>query len=235
MNTDRILDEVLAQTASEHGRTREARFDDLTPLPCYGYPAVEVTGETVQDAALRFRGKCVTILNFASGVMPGGGVRFGAMAQEEALCLSSGLLHELEAHLEYYEANHTKGVPPECHDRLLWSEEVPLVRDGNFQPVDPMLVQVITYPAPIARDVADEEAVFRRRCPHVVHQAATHGTEVLVLGAWGCGEYGNDPGMVAMAFKDALFKHGGHIERVVFAVAFNEVNRLVFQEVFKTW
>ena len=55
----------------------------------------------------------VAALNFASGVMPGGGVRFGAMAQEEALCLSSGLLHELEDNLGYYEANRTKGAPPE--------------------------------------------------------------------------------------------------------------------------
>ena len=35
---------------------------------------------------------------------------------------------------------------------------------------------------------------------------------------WGCGAYGNDPQIVAQAFKNAIDEQSGSIERVVFAI-----------------
>jgi uncharacterized protein (TIGR02452 family) len=41
---------------------------------------------------------------------------------------------------------------------------------------------------------------------------------VLVLGAWGCGVFRNDPGLVAGVFADLLARSGGWFDEVVFAV-----------------
>ena len=249
MDTSAILDETLELTEADHGTSEIVSFEGVqcprAPLPLI--IKIEVTEEAVQDAALRFRGRRVTMLNFASGVMPGGGVRYGSMAQEEALCLSTGLLHGLEGLPEFYERNRKEGAPPESYDSMIWSEGVPLVRDGSFELVEPMSVNVITYPAPNStkrvylgsgrfgdEDVSPDvrSAIFERRCRHVLAQAERTGTEVLVLGAWGCGVYGNDPSMVAGWFYKAILEGSGSISTVVFAIYGNIANQMAFETVF---
>jgi uncharacterized protein (TIGR02452 family) len=256
MNTEALLNETLQLTENSWGSSVVMDMSKVTGSPeLPGRPHIEITGEAVQDAALRFRGQRVTVLNFASGSMPGGGVRYGSLAQEECICLSSGLLYGLEGHMEYYEANRSEEAPHECYDSLIWSENVPLIRDGRFNLVrgedgylvEPMRIQVITYPAPIATgrlyrgegvyvDTEIEESslveVFYRRCRHVVRRAEKAGTDVLVLGAWGCGAYGNDPLMVAHAFQAAVATQSGSIKRVVFAIYGVRSNQDAFKQVF---
>jgi uncharacterized protein (TIGR02452 family) len=246
-----ILEETLELTKDGWGTATVMDFTGVTGIPWLpGEPAVEVTSETVQDAALRFRGWRATVLNFASGVQPGGGVRFGAVAQEEVLCLSSGLLYGLEGFPAFYMKNREEDAPPECYDLMIWSEGVPLIRNGKLELVEPMTINVITYPAPnmyrrvyagsgtfSEERMSDEwsREVFARRTRHVVRRAAKADTEVLVLGAWGCGAYANDPTMVAKAFRDAIVTQSGGIERVVFAVygrgQIGRANRKAFERV----
>ena len=47
--------------------------------------------------------------------------------------------------------------------------------------------------------------------------AAAHGHRTLVLGAWGCGVFRNDPHTVASAFAGAL-REVGQFDRVIFAI-----------------
>ncbi len=233
---DIILDDTLALTADDWGAISAhdwtaADVPKLNP----GTPVIEVTTEKAQDALLRFRGKDVTLLNFASGVSPGGGVRYGAMAQEEDLCLCSGLLHGLETLPGFFLANYAKDAPPECYDVMLVSEKVPFVKNGSYQEVEPFRVRVFSYSAPnnwrsgITPEVAGN--TFARRAHQIVHRAAELGTEVLILGAWGCGEYANEPEMVAKAFKTAIARLSGGIETVVFPIWGKETNFNTFQEV----
>ena len=249
-----FLTETLHLTKTNWGTARILDYSGVEVPPNPGHPRVEVTAEKVQDAPLRFRGKRVTVLNFASGVNPGGGVRYGAVAQEEDLCRCSGLLHGLESLPEFFEMNRNRDAPPECYDRMIVSEDVPLVRDGEGNLIPTMPIQVITYPAPNLfcgifgeappdpdffpeghdGDIkpSDVKHIFDRRCPHILHQASALETDVLILGAWGCGAYGNDPGLVAEAFKRALVFYGGGIPQVVFACYGASENRDTFHEVF---
>ncbi|TQK50565.1 uncharacterized protein (TIGR02452 family) [Streptomyces sp. SLBN-118] len=55
----------------------------------------------------------------------------------------------------------------------------------------------------------------------VLETAAKEGYRRLVLGAWGCGVFRNDPAVVAAAFHALLTGGGrfaGHFEQIVFAV-----------------
>ena len=60
------------------------------------------------------------------------------------------------------------------------------------------------------------EATMRRRIASVLAIAKKHEHRALVLGAWGCGVFRNDPAEVARWFRDALMSSS--FDRVVFAV-----------------
>ena len=60
---------------------------------------------------------------------------------------------------------------------------------------------------------------MQERVERVLGVAALHGHEVLVLGAWGCGVFRNDPGQIAELFRVALAsRYRGAFTHVVFAV-----------------
>ena len=61
---------------------------------------------------------------------------------------------------------------------------------------------------------------MRRRIHRVLDIACSYGYTTLILGAWGCGAFGNDPASVANDFRDALLgDFAGNFETVVFAIA----------------
>src|SRR5262245_5314477 len=92
----------------------------------------------------------------------------------------------------------------------------------------PRLVTFITSAAPNAGGAAKNRPdelpfiprVFRRRSEGALALAASQGYKRLVLGAWGCGVFRNDPAVVAGAFMGLLRKGAwsGRFERVVFSV-----------------
>lgn len=60
--------------------------------------------------------------------------------------------------------------------------------------------------------------MLAERALRVLAVAAAHGVRELVLGAWGCGVFRNDPAQVAEAFDAGLARYGAAFDRVVFAV-----------------
>lgn len=189
--------------------------------------SVEVTGETTQLAAQRLAAADPVVLNFASARNPGGGFINGAKAQEEDLARCSALYPCLTSQRDYYAANRaTDSLLYE--DLIIYSPRVPFFRVRSRERIeDPFLASVITAPAPNAgqqlmRDpdagAAIEEAL-RRRAGYVLALAAHMGHRTLVLGAWGCGVFRNDPAQVAGAFGTHLEGAlAGAFERVVFAI-----------------
>lgn len=228
-----VLDDTLDRTRSAPMTVAEWPMTGNPPANP-GSPAVEVTEERSQDAALRFRSKKVGVLNFASAKNPGGGVRRGANAQEEDLCRCSGLLHTLEKMGHFYSRNRAKDTPRVYHHQMLVSGNVPIVRDGEGNLVDPFFVTFFTCAAPNMNcgiTSRDARKAFRFRMAEIVSCAANLGVEVLVLGAWGCGVFRNDPEMVASEWKAAVAQYSGGIERVIHPVYRNRINFEVFQVV----
>lgn len=184
---------------------------------------IEVTGESTLAAARRLGGD-VAALVFASARSAGGGFLNGAQAQEESIARSSALYPCLRAAGEFY-AYHRSHAELTYSDRVIYSPGVPVFRDDRGGLLTKAYaVTFLTCAAPNLSAIrsnqpelaAEVPAVLRRRAARVLAVAAAHGHRRLVLGAWGCGVFGNDPTTVAETFAAALREQP--MEHVVFAV-----------------
>jgi uncharacterized protein (TIGR02452 family) len=191
---------------------------------------VEVTPEKTGEASRRLIEEegveDVLALNFASARNPGGGFLRGAKAQEEDLARCSALYACLVTQRDYYDMNRAE--PTLLYtDHLIYSPGVPFFRNEQLELLErPFHVSVITAPAPNAGAALQKDPGLRPRIRDVLHSralkvlqaAAHHSHRTLVLGAWGCGAFRNDPVEAAGAFAAALSALPGAFERVVFAV-----------------
>ncbi|MFE6524241.1 TIGR02452 family protein [Streptomyces sp. NPDC057794] len=208
---------------------------------------VEVTGESSLEAARRLGGH-VAVLNFASARNPGGGYLNGAQAQEEALCRASALHACLLGARAFYD-HHRAHRDPFYSDRVIHSPGVPVFRDDHGRLLEqPYTAGFLTAAAPnagvVLRSAPDRVSELPRalavRAERVLETAAAHGYRRLVLGAWGCGVFRNDPAHVAGAFRAALAPGGrfaGAFEHVVFGILDRTRDRTVrgaFERAFST-
>ncbi len=229
---------------------RPQDFERLAlPPPRGGSLRVEVTPEKTGEAARRLIGEegvtDVLALNFASARNPGGGFLGGAKAQEEDLARCSALYACLITQQDYYDVNRAESSLLYT-DHLIYSPGVPFFRDEQLELLDkPFHVSIVTAPAPNAGQVLRVDPSLGPRIREVLHSralkvlqvAAHHGHRTLVLGAWGCGVFRNDPREAAEAFAAALSALPGAFERVVFAVyerGGDGPNLRAFQERFGT-
>ena len=191
-----------------------------------------VTNETTLAAARRQ----VTVdshllcLNFASAKNPGGGFLGGSQAQEESLARATGLYASLQQQPDYYAANRNQSGHGMYTHHLIYSPGVPVFRDDDDELLpEPYCVSMVTSPAvnagAVRKNAADQvpaiEPTMKQRMRFVLAVALAHGYQHLILGAWGCGVFRNDPVDVARWFADVLGDEsdfGGCFAQVDFAV-----------------
>ncbi|MDT9696504.1 TIGR02452 family protein [Streptomyces sp. P17] len=219
---------AVAVSAARQG----TRMYGPAPVPVPPAPSLdtffEVTGESSLEAARRL-GAGTAVLNFSSARNPGGGYLNGAQAQEEALCRASALYTCLIEIREFYD-HHRAHRDPFYTDRVIHSPAVPVFRDDRGRLLDsPYTAGFLTSAAPnagVVRRTAPQRAAelpraLAVRAERVLEVAAVHGYRRLVLGAWGCGVFQNDPAQVAGAFRALLGPGGrfaGRFEHVVFGI-----------------
>ncbi|MBN1205592.1 MAG: TIGR02452 family protein [Myxococcaceae bacterium] len=210
---------------------RPSDFEQLVlPPPAGGPLGIEVTPEKTGEAARRLIERegvtDVLALNFASARNPGGGFLGGAKAQEEDLARCSALYACLITQRDYYDVNRAESTLLYT-DHLICSPGVPFFRDEQLELLErPFHASLITAPAPNAGQALRKDPGLRPRIREVLHAralkvlrvAAHRGHRTLVLGAWGCGAFRNDPAEAAEAFAAGLRALPGAFERVVFAV-----------------
>jgi len=167
------------------------------------------------------------VLNFASARNPGGGFCTGAEAQEESIARSSAIYPCLAKHFKAFFVPHRLAASGAYTHAMIYSPGVPVFRDSQGNLLDePYDADFVTAAAPnrgvMERSAGAEqeaEAALQERADRVLQVFAEHSTADLVLGAWGCGVFKNDPKTVATIFKKLLegrFK--GAFRRVIFAV-----------------
>jgi uncharacterized protein (TIGR02452 family) len=219
--------EIDWRDAVQNACTSKVSIHPDTALPyrevtTYPETRVQVTNETTLGASLRLvkQGLRPLALNFANGIRPCGGFLNGARAQEEVLCRSSALYQTLVADPMYEE--HKKRDRPDSTDWAIYSPEVPVFRiDKGTNLQHPWLLSFITCAAPYAPVIGQPEAgdLLQRRMHHILAIAKSYGHSALVLGAWGCGAFSNDPLRTARDFRQALEnEYNGAFSDIVFAI-----------------
>ena len=209
------------------------------PAPSYTEKAQVVVSRLRSfEAAARYTGQKVTVLNFASSTSPGGGVVTGASAQEESLCRVSTLYPCLKAQAawEKFYGPHRAAPNPLHNDDIIYTQGVIVLKDDDYHPLPaPFRVDVITCAAPNLRESPsnrynrnDGEAVHitpekllelhLKRARKILSAAAANRAEVLILGAFGCGAFRNDPAVVAAAYHQVLPQFLNHFKTIEFAV-----------------
>lgn len=203
---------------------------------------IQVVNETTLsgiDALCSERDSPVAVLNFASAKNPGGGFLGGSQAQEESLARSSALYASLSRCGAFYD-RHRESRSLLYTDAVILSPCCPVFRDDDGMLLDtPKEVGFLTCAAPNAGAIASNqpealaavEPAFVRRVEGVLAVAAEHGYRRLVLGAWGCGVFRNDPAMVARVFADHLRRGAwrGRFEAIRFSVLDGAPDRTIFE------
>lgn len=169
----------------------------------------------------------VLCLNFASAKNPGGGFLGGAQAQEESIARATGLYPCLLKADGYYKANRSK---KSCiyTDHMIYSPAVPIFKNEEGENLRHLAsTSVITAPAVNAGVVIKREpdkidlieTVMRRRIEKVLTIALEYDHQTIVLGAWGCGVFRNDPNDLARYFREVIDeKFENEFRKIVFAI-----------------
>jgi uncharacterized protein (TIGR02452 family) len=170
-------------------------------------------------------------LNFASFKHPGGQFLEGSTTQEEALCHKSTLYNVLKYFDDSYYAENRKMLNKSLYmNRALYTPNILFIQDRIIRNCD-----VITCAAPNAktglryRMVTPEEVynTLVSRIDMILAIAAHNMEQVLILGAWGCGVFGNNINDVATIFVDLITgKYRYCFQEIIFAIPdMNTYNR----------
>ena len=214
--------------------------EDITKYQKTNMCSFEVCNDDSFAAAAKYEKPLV--MNFANAFQAGGGFKHGARAQEEALCRCSTLYASISSPMavQMYSYNKSKKNPL-TSDYMLLSPSVCVFRDKDCELLkEPFMASVITIPAPNRNGEAMHEnrdrieETMKRRIRIMFHIALQKGYTNLILGAWGCGAFGNDPYDVAEYFRSILIdeEYGKCFENVCFAVFDKEdgINISAFRE-----
>ena len=237
-------EKAIAHTDRVSRKYRKEIADSIQDTVIYGGPdgmPQEVTRTESQGRQIAFAntdtvsallshcsGK-TAVLNFASYKNPGGGFMNGSMAQEEALCHESTLYNVISTFGDYYSWNKAHNNHSLYEDRMLYSPGIVFERGGNAVKAD-----VITCAAPnvsaFAGGSETNKNVLIARAGFIKAAAEAHGIDTIILGAYGCGVFGQDPREVAAAFLGVFADT--NIKKVVYAVPGTDENARIFREVF---
>ncbi|KAL4881571.1 hypothetical protein BJY04DRAFT_218021 [Aspergillus karnatakaensis] len=212
--------------------------DRYCPLSSRFFPnlstKVKVVNDDTYDAAIKVAEqrtgspgtKHVCVLNLANAHTPGGGWLNGALAQEEVLCYRSTLSETLKP--QFY---------PMKPREAIYSPSVIIFRDSNYALWDTTqsssfpVVSVVSMAAirgpkvqgtPMGAKFADphERELTKEKIRVILRVTVINGHRSVVLGALGCGVFGNPREDMADCFVEVLQEQEfrGWFNDVVFAV-----------------
>lgn len=227
--SEKNADDILQNLTYEHETGKEAE--------------IIVSKKRSFEAASTYRGKYISVLNFASATNPGGGVTKGASAQEECLCRVSTLYKCISAseiteafHKKHWRALKTGEMDSFYNDDCIQICNVTVFKSDTAKTVllpekDWVDVDVISCAAPNLRrmsqhdkqwkkNVTDQELldIYKKRINRVLDIARYAKSEVVILGAFGCGAFANPPELVAKAMHASIDEHKYDFETIELAV-----------------
>ena len=216
------------------------RAESATGQPC---TVVVTPKRTFEAAAAYARTMRTCVLNFASATNPGGGVVKGSSAQEESLCRISTLYFNLNVHEMWdgFYSPHRAAGDPLHNDDIIYTPHVVVFKSDTDHPTllaerDWYEVDVISCAAPNLREkpsnamnsgdgdrrvaiTPDElRRLHERRLARILDVASANGAEAVVLGAFGCGAFRNDPKVVSAAAAAVIPQYRMRFKVIEFAI-----------------
>jgi hypothetical protein len=167
------------------------------------------------EAASRFPNP--VCLSFASASSPGGGYKsvmdlpMPIKTQEEDLFRRSNLpeLMDNEWVRPLYPLEGVEGLL--CTD-------VSVTKGSRLEPIEPFYIGVVSVPA-VVNPGREQSELVARKVLRILEIASSGTNKDLILGAWGCGVFNNNPKYVAELFYAYLKgSFAGIFDHVVFAV-----------------
>lgn len=160
-------------------------------------------------------GSKILVLNLASDSQPGGGVKNGAMAQEEELFRRTNYFMSLTE--EFYPLKKTN---------VIYTPNVHVVKDNNYKDLEKTFTVSMIAAAAIRRpDLTKintykdaDYVIMLKTIENIFQTAYTLGYTTLVLGALGCGAYANPPLEVIKIYNNCLKKYAKYFMNITFAV-----------------
>ncbi len=192
---------------------------------------IEIVSEDSISCILRLAAEGesnIMCLNFASAKNPGGGFLNGALAQEESLAVSSVLYGSQLKAYAFYE-NHRKMKSCVYTDAMIFSPKTTVFRNRRGELIaEPVDVNFITSAAVNAGVVKRKEPdvtedtirmLMFQRIEKLFSLCVKESQDVLILGAWGCGVFQNNPETIAQIFSNLLNgKFKKQFKRVIFSI-----------------
>ena len=237
------LKKAVADSTANQKLIKETETIDAGKTEYEKDAKITVSTKRSYAAAEAYKDKKVCVLNFASASNPGGGVEKGASAQEECLCRTSTLYFSLNTKEMWdgFYGPHRRMRNPIHNDDIIYTPDVVVFKTDTDKPVrrkeeEWFKVDVISCAAPNLRNMpsnsynsgdgdlparpTDDELyqIQFRRFKRILEVAAAMKEEVLILGAFGCGAFENNPSVVAKAAKDAVELYKKNFEIIEFAV-----------------
>lgn len=168
----------------------------------------------------------IYLLNFADSIKPGGGYLNGRGSQEETLCRQT-LLYPTIRDNQIYEENKKYGK--KGSNNMIYSAGVFVIRDDKYNLInekDRFTVNIISSAAVDNRErIQNSEQLMEDRIRKIVMLAAfesikekVEGKKALILGAFGCGVFNNDPYVIANIFAKVL--HGENLKQYFNCIVF---------------
>ena len=213
LDSDSKWHELTLPTTRYYKRTLSVKNKNYAPS---GPTKIWVENIDTLLAAKKLGPGCA-VLNMASFYCPGGGVERGSKAQEEELCRRSSLIRSLyscdQKRLGMFGDKLVKQAYPISEFGGLYSRNVTVFRAATSYSYlsDPFSCSVITVPAIKRPDLNSKGemmekdlTVLKGKIRTILRIALLEGHRSLVLGAFGCGAYGNNPLQTAESFREVL-------------------------------
>ena len=196
-------------------------------------PKVKILNITTQDFILSTAGT-MTVLNFASYKNAGGMFINGSRAQEEMLCHYSFLYNVLCRNTNYYDWNKGNLNRGMYLNRALYTPDILFIGSkGKMKYADVLTCAAPNYSVALryGRFTKDENSkALVDRITFIRNIVESRPNDILVLGAYGCGVFEQNPLEVAEIFKET-FKTS-NFKEIVYPIP-GGVNLEAFKRVFE--
>ncbi len=242
--TDAELSDATKVSVANQRFIAEAEDIPTPELNIYRKKAnVVVSKKRTYEAAMAYKGNHVAVHNFASATNPGGGVVNGAGAQEECLCRCSNLYFCLNTPDMWgmFYTPHRAAHDPIHNDDIIYTPDIVVFKTDTDRPElmerdDWYIVDVITCAAPNLREKPSNrynsgdgtravtlsnrelQVIHEKRLRRILDSAVMNHADTVILGAFGCGAFCNEPQVVATAAANVVRDYMYAFKNIEFAV-----------------